>query len=103
MTEKRVMVRYRVKPEHVAENEELVRAVYEELHRLQPDGLRYGTFRLEDGVSFMHFAVETGDGPSPLAGLPAFRRFRAGVRERCDEPPVSAGLEEIGSYRLLDT
>jgi hypothetical protein len=37
------MVRYRVKPGRAAENEELVRAVYEELHRTQPPGFRYAT------------------------------------------------------------
>ena len=37
----RVMVRYTVKPEHVARIEELVRAVYQELHDSEPGGLRY--------------------------------------------------------------
>ena len=41
---RRVMVRYRVKPDQVAANEELVRAVYEELDRARPDGFRYATF-----------------------------------------------------------
>jgi hypothetical protein len=38
---KRVLVQYRVKPERVSENVELVRAVYDELHGAQPAGLRY--------------------------------------------------------------
>jgi len=33
------MVRYRVKPERAAENVELVRAVYDELHETRPEGL----------------------------------------------------------------
>jgi hypothetical protein len=94
------MVRYKVKPDRVAENEELVRAVYEELHGTEPAGLRYATFKLPDGVSFMHFAIETGeDGPS-LAKVPAFQRFLEGIKERCDEPPVATELTEIGSFRL---
>ena len=36
----RVIVRYTVKPDRVAENEQLVRDVYAELARTQPDGLR---------------------------------------------------------------
>jgi hypothetical protein len=40
------MVRYTVKPERAAENVELVRAVYDELHGAQPAGLRYATFQL---------------------------------------------------------
>ena len=47
---RQVMVRYRVKPDRVEENEALVRAVYEELALREPEGLRYvrrvGSFRL---------------------------------------------------------
>ena len=93
---RRVMVRYKVKPEQVARNEELVRAVYEELHRLEPDGLRYATFKLPDGVTFIHLADT--DGGNPLTELPAFKAFQAGVRERCDEPPVVSELSEVGSF-----
>jgi hypothetical protein len=98
---RRVLVRYKVKSDRVAENEELVRAVYDELRRTEPEGLRYATFRLEDGVSFVHLA-STEDGPNPLADVPAFRRFQENIRERCDEAPVATELHEIGSFRLLD-
>ena len=97
---KRVIVRYRVKPERVAENEELVRGVYAELHEAAPDGLRYGTFRLEDGVSFVHIA-ERGD-DNPLRQIAAFQRFQEGIGDRCDEPPVAVEMHEIGTYRLLE-
>jgi len=99
---KRVIVRYKVKPDRVAENEELVRAVYEELERTQPAGLRYATFRLDDGVSFVHIASnETEDGRSPLGDVQAFARFTENVRERCDEPPVATEMDEIGSFRFF--
>ena len=97
---RQVMVRYKVKPDRVAENEELVRAVYGELGRVAPEGLRYATFRLEDGVSFVHLAIQTEDGPTPLAKLDAFQRFQENIRERCDEPPAVTDLSLIGSYRL---
>jgi len=95
----RVMVRYRVKPDQVAANEELVRDVYAELERVRPDGLRYATFKLEDGVSFLHLATHESD-RSPLGEIEAFRRFQSGVRDRCDEPPVVTELEEVGSFRF---
>jgi hypothetical protein len=99
---RRVMVRYRVKPERVAENEALARAVYEELHRAAPEGLRYATFRLADGVSFVHLSsTATEDGRNPLTEIEAFARFQEAIGERCDEPPVVTELTEIGSYRLL--
>jgi hypothetical protein len=92
------MVRYKVKPDRVAENEALVRAVYEELAATEPPGLRYATFRLEDGVTFVHLATVEGDG-NPLADVEAFARFQAGIRDRCDEPPVATQAQTIGSYR----
>jgi len=92
-----VMVRYRVKPDQAARNEELVRAVYDELHRTQPAGLRYATFRMQDGLTFVHLA-ETDDERNPLSELAAFAKFQEGIRSRCDEPPVATELHEIGSF-----
>jgi len=92
------MVRYKVKPDRVAENEALVRAVYDELQHVAPGGLRYATFRLDDGVGFVHIAT-VEDESNPLAEVEAFARFQADVRDRCDEPPVVTELHEVGSYR----
>lgn len=96
---KHLMVRYRLKPERVSENEGLVRAVYEELDRAQPVGFDYATFKLNDGVSFVHLASHQ-DADNPLQRIEAFQRFQEHIRERCDEPPAVAELEQIGSYRF---
>jgi hypothetical protein len=98
---KRVMVRYKVKPDRVQENEWLVQAVYEELTRTQPTGLRYATLRLADGVSFVHLA-EIEDERNPLGDVEAFGRFLENVRDRCDEPPVATELHEVGSFRFFE-
>jgi hypothetical protein len=98
---RQVMVRYKVKPDRAAENEELVRAVYAELERTQPAGLRYATFQLEDGVSFVHISsLESEDGRNPLLEVEAFARFQEGIGDRCDEAPAVAQLREIGSFRF---
>ena len=76
MEMRRVMVRYKVKPERAAENEELVRAVYAELHETRPAGLRYATFKLDDGVSFVHLAETTRTARVQLSQLAAFKRFQ---------------------------
>jgi hypothetical protein len=95
------VVRYRVKPGRGEENAALVRAVYAELAALAPDGFRYATFVMEDGVSFVHIALTDGGAPAPLPELEAFRRFRAGLGERCAEPPQSTVLPtQIGAYGL---
>jgi hypothetical protein len=99
---KRVMVRYKVKADRAAENEGYVKAVFAQLDRDKPGGIRYVTFKLGDGVSFMHIAsVETSDGTNPLVALAAFKEFTAQIKDRCEEPPVTAELNEVGSYRLF--
>jgi hypothetical protein len=88
------MVRYKTKLGQGARNEE---RVCEELHRTAPADLRYATFVLEGGVSFVHVAsVETEDGHNPLSDVAAFRTFQEGIGDRCEEPP--AGQREVGSY-----
>jgi hypothetical protein len=99
---RRTIVSYSVKPDRAEENEKLVRAVYEELRRTEPTGLRYATFRLADGVGFVHLAsVETEDGESPLSKIKAFKEFQKDIEDRTDEAPVATELREIGSYRLF--
>ncbi len=98
-----VMVRYKVKPEHAKQNEELVRRVYEELHSARPNGLRYATFVEEDGVSFVHFAsIETDNGQNPLADVEAFRAFQKDIGDRCDEPPKAVNLRGVGSFGIAE-
>ena len=95
------MIRYKVKADRAEENSELVRAVYAELASVRPDGLRYATFKLDDGVSFVHIAsIETADGRNPLADVAAFARFQEGIGERCAEAPVTVEIEEVGSYGM---
>lgn len=96
---RRVMVRYRVKADRVAEHEGYVRAVFEELARTAPAGIRYGAYRQADGVSFVHIAFVAAE-KNPLDAVAAFKSFLAGIKDRCDEPPVTVELTELGSYAL---
>jgi hypothetical protein len=99
---KRVMVRYKVKPDKSEENIQFVKAVFEELKTKQPAGIRYATFVLPDGVSFVHIAsVETFDGSNPLGTTDAFKAFQKDIKERCEEPPVAVELNEVGNYQLF--
>ena len=94
------VIRYRTKPEQADENERLIREVFAELASKDPEGLHYATFRLDDGVSFVHVAVLDGD-ENPLASSPAFAAFQAGVADRCAEGPVPADATAIGNFHLL--
>jgi len=91
------MIRYTVHADQAARNEELVRAVYAELASSRPAGLRYATFKLDDGQTFLHLA-DTEPDRSPLLEVAAFRAFQAGLGDRCSAPPVRTAVEGIGAF-----
>jgi len=96
------IVRYKVKADHAEENRELIRKVFGQLDEDRPEGLRYVSFNLDDGLTFVHIAVvETVDGKNPLPDTAAFQDFVARIKERCDEPPVATKANIVGSYRLF--
>jgi hypothetical protein len=99
---KTTMVRYKVKADRAAENERYIAAVFEQLGRDRPAGLRYASFKLHDGVSFVHIvSLEATNGSNPLRESAAFEAFTAQIRGRCEEPPVAVELNEVGSYRFF--
>ena len=99
----RIIVQYRVKPERADENQRYIEDVFAELSEKAPQGLRYASFRLADGVSFVHVAsIETSDGKNPLPELESFRAFTKDLRDRCDKPPASAGAQLVGAYGLFE-
>ena len=92
----RKMVRYEVRPEAAAHNEELIRGVFAELRALDLDGFHYEVFVLGDGVSVVHI-VEHPDGANPLPGLESFKRYSAEARDRLVAEPVFDELRVVGS------
>ncbi|GGP25304.1 hypothetical protein [Silvimonas amylolytica] len=99
---KRMMVQYKIKADRVRENEAYIRSVFEQLRNEQPQDLHYASFKLADGLTFVHIvAQELAGEHSPLLALSAFKAFVSSIKDRCDEPPVSVELTEIGSYRAF--
>jgi hypothetical protein len=94
------MVRCKVRPDRADENIALVQAVYEQLDRERPEGLHYATFRLPDGVSFMHVVFESDQPGRILNELAAFNAFATDIESRCDEPPVATEITLVGSYGI---
>ena len=97
-----VIVRYRTKPERADENQQLVEKVFAELDELKATGFAYASFRLEDGVSFVHVVVEDDKpGSVSLNDVPAFQAFTADIADRCDEQPVPSGATVVGAHRMF--
>ena len=97
------VIRYQTKPECAEENQQLIERVFAELDEMGAEGFSYASFRLDDGVSFVHVVVEDGGAYAAvsLAAVPAFQAFQAGIAERCEEQPVAAGATLIGAHLML--
>jgi hypothetical protein len=93
------IIRYRTHAEAAEENIRLVEAVYAALAEVDPGGLRYATYRLDDGATFLHVASFAGEA-NPLTTLPAFAEFQRDLAQRCVEQPTPSGATLIGSYGL---
>ena len=89
------VIRYRTKPEAADENQRLIEGVFAELGAKAPRGVSYTSFRLADGVSFVHVVADEGD---IVPGLPAFQEFQRNLRERLDTGPDRDDATLIGSY-----
>jgi hypothetical protein len=94
---KTVIVRYTTRPEAAEQNQELIEGVYSALAEARPADFQYATYRLADGVSFVHVAQLDGD-ENPLVSLPAFQDFQRDLPARCAEQPVPSGASLVGSY-----
>lgn len=92
-----VVVRYTTRADAAQENQQLVEKVFAELAATEPDGLRYATFRLADGVSFVHVAMIDGD-DNPLLQLAAFQEFTREIGDRCVDGPTPSQATVVGSY-----
>jgi hypothetical protein len=99
---KRQIVVYKTKPEHNAENERLLKALFAEIQEKQPAGLHYVAAKLPDDTYVHIVFTDTPEGePGPLSKLDAFRAYQAEVRTRLQAPPVTGEATIIGDYRML--
>jgi quinol monooxygenase YgiN len=98
----RVMVTYKVKTDRVQENEELVKAVYEELRQNNDPDIHYATFRLDDGQTFIHIAAFASEDKRPiLTESASFKAFQQNLGERCEVPPNPQKLNEVAAYNFV--
>ncbi len=89
------VIRYRTKPAAADENQRLIENVFAELAEAAPEGLSYASFRLADGVSFVH--VFSGD-DTALTALTAFKEFQRTLGDRLEAGPDRDDAGLIGRY-----
>ena len=71
-----VRVQYTTTPEFAPTNMVNIAGIVKELQELHYDGIKYGTWILPDGKTFMHFdQFETEDDHKLLTSLASFKKF----------------------------
>jgi hypothetical protein len=95
------IIQYEVKPDQAEENQRLVEAVFAQLKAEKPQGLHYATFRMEDGVSFIHFVAYDDDDADLLRPLAAFQAFQQNAADRIIAPTRRGVATLVGSYGFL--
>ena len=91
------LIRYRVKPEKIEENQRLIEDVFRELHAKSPKDARYLVLKLSDGT-FCHLIEDT---TKTIPNLDAFAAFRRGGEERRLDEPQQSEATIVGNYRML--
>lgn len=72
-----VRVQYTTTQEFAAINQENIRQVVHELKKLNHPGIKYSTYLLADGKTFMHFdQFESEEAHEALQSLESFKKFR---------------------------
>jgi hypothetical protein len=87
------VIRYQTRPDAADENQRLIENVFAELAATAPPGLRYSTFRLADGITFVHVVDGAG-----LPELAAFQEFQRALGDRLAGSLTRDDATLVGSY-----
>ena len=101
---KSVTVRYTVTEAFAETNAANIQKVMSDMKELADDGIRYQAFRLEDGVSFVHFGMYADQAAVERAtSLPSFKEFQTALKASgLVSPPKAETLNLVGtSYPLF--
>jgi quinol monooxygenase YgiN len=87
-----VRVQYTTTKEYASINQENIKRVVNELKTLNHPGIKYSTYLLPDGKTFMHFdQFENEEAHQALQSLESFKKFAEELR--ASKPEVEPKLE----------
>ncbi len=85
---KSVKVQYTVKAEYAETNKGNIRQVMSDLRELAHPGIKYSSFILEDGKTFLHFGMYADqEALEVVNNLPSFQSFREQLKTSQPETP----------------
>lgn len=96
---KAVKVQYTVKENYAQTNKKNIEKVMADLRAINNPGVRYSAFNLDDGKTFIHFAMYPDEETmSIVSNLESFKDFRQQLKESQPEsPPKSEDLTLVAS------
>ncbi len=96
-----LMVRSKVRQDAVEEVDAAVKDMFAAIERAELEGIRYASYRLSDGVTYVAL-LEIEEGvDNPLPGLAEFREFQENLKGWVAEPPTPDQATVVGSYRFF--
>ncbi len=96
---KAVKVQYTVKASYAETNKKNIQKVMADLKALNNPGIRYSALVLEDGQTFVHFAMYPDEETTAIVpSLESFQSFRQQLKDSQPEvPPKAEDLTLVGS------
>ncbi len=94
-----VKVQYTVRPEFVDENTSNIRRVMDALRSNPVEGMKYVSFTLEDGQTFVHINIsQSAKAKSALQAMPDFQAFQSALKaSKPMSPPNVESMELVGA------
>ena len=92
-------MQYTVKEDYAETNKKNIEQVMSELRTLNNPGIKYSSFLLNDGKTFVHFGMYANEETmSIVSNLDSFKRFRQQLKESQPEvPPQAEDLNLVAS------
>lgn len=92
------LIRAKIKDEHVADVENAAKTMFAAINEAHPAGVRYASYRLDDGVTYV-IVLDIQEGiDNPLPSIAAFRAFQEDLKGWLAEPPTPEQLTAVGAY-----
>lgn len=96
-----MMIRAKIIPENVEALETAAKAMFSAIEVQQPRGVKYASAKLADGETYVILLALESPPENPLAAIPEFQAFQAGLRGWLAEPSQADPLTVVGSYNLF--
>lgn len=96
---KAVKVQYTVKEEYAETNKRNIEQVMSDLRKLENPGIKYSSYVLNDGKTFVHLGIYSDDEAMSVAtNLDSFKKFQMELKESQPEvPPKADDLNLVAS------